>query len=64
MKDPRGVPFSTGTAQSHAVYETALRAFNTYRGDPVAIIEGALATGMTQGAIETWDRLDEVLAEI
>ena len=28
------------------------------------IIEGALATGMTQGAIETWDRLDEVLAEI
>jgi uncharacterized protein YndB with AHSA1/START domain len=25
-------------------------------------IEAALATGMTQGAIETWDRLDEVLA--
>ncbi len=27
------------------------------------IIEAALATGMTQGAIETWDRLDELLAE-
>ena len=43
MKDTRGVPFSSGTAQSHAVYETALKAFNTYRGDPVAIIDGALA---------------------
>ncbi len=27
------------------------------------IIEAALATGMTQGAIETWDRLDVLLAE-
>ena len=27
-------------------------------------IEEALATGMTQGAIETWDRLDEVLTQI
>ena len=43
MKDPRGVPASTGTAQSQAAYETALKAFNTYRGDPVAIIDGALA---------------------
>ena len=43
MKDPRGVPVSTGTAQSQAAYETALKAFNTYRGDPVAIIDGALA---------------------
>jgi hypothetical protein len=27
-------------------------------------IEAALATGMTQGAIETWDRLDELLPEL
>jgi uncharacterized protein YndB with AHSA1/START domain len=26
-------------------------------------IEGALATGMVEGAIETWDRLEELLAE-
>ena len=29
-----------------------------------AIIDEALATGMTQGAIETWDRLDSLLAEL
>ena len=27
------------------------------------IIEGALATGMVSGAIETWDRLAALLAE-
>ena len=27
-------------------------------------IDAALATGMTQGAIETWDRLDEVLSSL
>jgi hypothetical protein len=27
------------------------------------VIDEALATGMTQGAIETWDRLDALLAE-
>jgi hypothetical protein len=27
------------------------------------VIEGALATGMVKGAIETWDRLAGVLAE-
>jgi hypothetical protein len=26
-------------------------------------IEGALATGMVKGAIETWDRLQALLAE-
>lgn len=26
-------------------------------------IDAALATGMTEGAIQTWDRLDELLAE-
>ena len=30
--------------------------------DSVESIEGALASGMIGGAIETWDRLDEVLA--
>ena len=29
----------------------------------VEVLEGALATGMVDGAIETWDRLDAVLAE-
>lgn len=33
-----------------------------HMGSPEAI-EGALASGMTKGAIETWDRLAEVLAE-
>ncbi len=27
-------------------------------------IEGALATGMIEGAVETWDRLDALLAEL
>ena len=27
------------------------------------VLEGALATGMTEGAIETWDRLEALLAE-
>ena len=31
--------------------------------DSVESIEGALATGMIGGALETWDRLAEVLAE-
>jgi len=29
----------------------------------VDVLEGALATGMVPGAIETWDRLERVLAE-
>ena len=31
--------------------------------DSVEAIEGALAVGMTKGAIETWDRLEALLAE-
>ena len=31
--------------------------------DSVESIEGALATGMVRGAIETWDRLEAMLAE-
>ena len=29
----------------------------------VQVLEGALATGMVEGALETWDRLDALLAE-
>ncbi len=42
MDDQRGVPVSTGGAHSLEVYETALRALNCYRGDPVAVIDTAL----------------------
>lgn len=42
MKDQRGVDVSTENSQSLEIYEQALRAFNTYRGDPVAVIDGAL----------------------
>ena len=34
-----------------------------HMGAPEAI-EGALATGMVEGAIETWDRLEALLAEL
>lgn len=40
--------------------KTRMRAVS-HMGSPEAI-EAALATGMSQGAIETWDRLDELLA--
>jgi tetratricopeptide (TPR) repeat protein len=43
MKDRRGVPLSTDSPENLAAYETALRALNTYRGDPVALIDEALA---------------------
>ena len=33
-----------------------------HMGSPEAL-EGALATGMAKGAIETWDRLEALLAE-
>jgi uncharacterized protein YndB with AHSA1/START domain len=34
----------------------------SHMGSP-DVIEGALATGMVRGAIETWDRLETVLAQ-
>jgi uncharacterized protein YndB with AHSA1/START domain len=34
----------------------------SHMGSP-EVIEGALATGMVRGAIETWDRLEALLAE-
>ncbi len=43
MLDSRGVSVSSGNPKSMAVYEAALGAFNVYRGDPVAIIDEALA---------------------
>ena len=42
-EDRRGVAVSAGDSTSLEIYETALRAFNIYRGDPVAIIDEALA---------------------
>ncbi|MGI9334902.1 MAG: tetratricopeptide repeat protein [Gammaproteobacteria bacterium] len=44
MNDQRGVAASTENSRSLEIYEQALRAFNTYRGDPVAIIDEALGT--------------------
>ena len=39
MEDRRGVPASSDNPQSLDTYEAALRALNTFRGDPVAIID-------------------------
>lgn len=43
VTDSRGVAHATGNPASIAAYETALSQFNRYRGDPVEIIDGALA---------------------
>jgi len=43
MKDLRGDAVSTQDPISLEIYERALGAFNVYRGDPVAIIDEALA---------------------
>ena len=58
---PQGGP-ETLTLEDLGDGRTLMRAVG-HMGTPEAI-EGALATGMTQGAIETWDRLDELLAQI
>ena len=42
-EDRRGVALSLGNSASLEIYEKALRAFNIYRGDAVAIIDEALA---------------------
>ena len=57
---PQGGP-ETMTLEDLGDGRTRLRAVS-HMGSPEAI-EAALATGMTQGAIETWDRLEELLAE-
>jgi tetratricopeptide (TPR) repeat protein len=41
--DARGVPVSAGHAESLQHYETALRQFQSYVGDPVATLDSALA---------------------
>src|SRR5215470_12372606 len=43
MDDRRGVSASTDNSDNIEIYEQALRALNVYRGDPVAIIDTALA---------------------
>ncbi len=42
--------------------KTVMRAVSHMGSEQV--IDAALGTGMTQGAIETWDRLDALLAEL
>lgn len=41
--DARGVPISAGRAESLQHYETALRQFQSYVGDPIATLDAALA---------------------
>ena len=42
LEDPRGVPMSA-REPSLAVFETALRQLQSYRGDPIATIDAAFA---------------------
>ena len=56
---PQGGP-ETMTLEETADGRTLMRAVS-HMGSPEAI-DAALGTGMTEGAIETWDRLDELLA--
>lgn len=58
---PQGGP-ETITFEEIDGGRTAMRAVSHMGSEEV--IEAALGTGMTQGAIETWDRLDEVLARL
>lgn len=44
MRDQHGNETSTRSPENLAAYERALRAFNSYRGDPVAIIDEALTS--------------------
>jgi uncharacterized protein YndB with AHSA1/START domain len=64
MFDVEGVG-PMGGPESHTFEEVGGRTKVTsvgHMGSPEAI-EGALATGMARGAIETWDRLEALLAE-
>jgi tetratricopeptide (TPR) repeat protein len=42
-QDARGVPISAGRSESLQHYETALRQFQSYVGDPIATLDAALA---------------------
>jgi uncharacterized protein YndB with AHSA1/START domain len=57
---PQGGP-ETLTLEDLGDGRTRMRAVS-HMGSEEAI-DAALGTGMTQGAIETWDRLDELLAQ-
>jgi uncharacterized protein YndB with AHSA1/START domain len=57
---PQGGPETLTLEEVDGGKRTLMRAVS-HMGSPEAI-EAALATGMTQGAIETWDSLDELLA--
>ena len=41
--DARGIPVSSGSAGAIARYETAIGQLQSYVGDPIATIDGALA---------------------
>lgn len=58
---PQGGP-ETLTLEDLGDGRTLMRAVSHMGSEEV--IEAALATGMTAGAIETWDRLDALLAEL
>jgi uncharacterized protein YndB with AHSA1/START domain len=58
---PQGGP-ETITFEDMGDGRTAMRAVSHMGSE--AVIDEALGTGMTQGAIETWDRLDATLAEL
>jgi uncharacterized protein YndB with AHSA1/START domain len=58
---PQGGP-ETLTLEDLGDGRTLMRAVSHMGSEEV--IEGALATGMTKGAIETWDRLDELLPQL
>ena len=59
--EPQGGP-ETLTLQELDGGRTLLRAVS-HMGTPENI-DAALATGMSEGAIQTWDRLDELLREL
>jgi uncharacterized protein YndB with AHSA1/START domain len=58
---PQGGP-ETLTLEDLGDGRTLMRAVSHMGSEEV--IEAALATGMTKGAIETWDRLDELLPQL
>ena len=64
MYDVEGVG-AMGGPETYTLEDTGGRTKVTTRSrmGSVEVLEGALATGMTRGAIETWDRLDELLAK-
>src|SRR5262245_54769876 len=43
MNDVRGTPVSCSDARALEGYEAALKSFQTYVGDPIALIDGVLA---------------------